>query len=336
MLDGSCSITVNDCQDCGEQEIGGIVGHVSKRSDEEVLIENCINMAKIEYKGSANSYIGGIVGSTVIPWGPRSPLTIMNCANYGNLSYSESSSKYIAIGGIISEPQGDNIINCLNAGNISVTGSTINLFIGGIVGTTNKTINNINRLTNCANVGTITNNFNSHQIGGIAGFLSNTEVSYCFWSDDDNYNFTGNGDAILNKTISSFNFQTLTLNANIHGNETVTSVLNEKVTGNSSYSNWFSNINSRKVSFTINGRPTPILSTTSKIILEPKAPEKDTKNIYNWYTNIGSVTPLSSYEITKKTQIFTGKQELTQFISMCGARLSIQSLLLHIQMALNQ
>ena len=301
VLDDSCSITVNDYHDCNEQEIGGIVGHVAKRSD-ETRIENCINMAKIEYNGGKSAFIGGIVGRSVKPGFSESPLKIVNCANYGTLTYSGPSSSYVVVGGIISETQGDNVINCLNAGDVNITNSPINLYVGGIIGI--STTDNQNIFTNCVNSGNITASTENGYVGGIIGSVSNAEVSYCFWSDIDDYDLAGNGSEVFDDNVSSFNYEAFILNNGSHTGKIVTSVLNEIVSANSNYSHWFSNMNGKNFSIKINGRSTPILKTTSKIILEPKTPDNDPKYVNKWYTDLDYATLIDSYNITEDMELY--------------------------------
>lgn len=106
---------------------GGIVSEA-----ENVIIQNCINMADISISGSSPIYAGGIVGRIM---GGENNI-IENCVNYGNIS------GFSRIGGIVGQVDlayaffKDNsltISRCINYGNLSSS-----FYVAGIVGAVTK------------------------------------------------------------------------------------------------------------------------------------------------------------------------------------------------------
>ncbi|WP_027726886.1 hypothetical protein [Treponema bryantii] len=113
--------TIRNCVNVGNiytkaDEIGGIVGEIAKAwgvsTTYPVLIENCINLGRIE-SHDYNRSIGGIVGNTNQSSYSESVI-IRNCKNKGELKTS-----YSTVGGIIANTDVKiDILNCCNNGNL--------------------------------------------------------------------------------------------------------------------------------------------------------------------------------------------------------------------------
>ena len=153
--------------------IGGIVGYV-----ENCNIYQCYNYGSIVHDSKKTS-IGGKIGGLV--YSVKSG-TIKNSNNYGDINSNANT-----VGGIISGINGkNNIEKCSNFGNVT------NKFvgdkyltdngIGGIIGECYGNGSNGSIVTNCTNLGNISEqNFNESSeysvVGGIVGFCNNSNIS---------------------------------------------------------------------------------------------------------------------------------------------------------------
>ncbi len=164
---GSIVGTYNSANDA---HFGGFVGYIYG----SFTLENCYNKATVSASGSNGytKYLGGLVGRAVYT------LTINNCYNEGAISYEGYNSSYI--GGLVGQGYGT-FTNVYNTGAISAictyTGTTRYVYVGGIVGVNNGTLN----ITNAYNTGSVlaqnsgsTNTNNRIYAGGIIGFREST------------------------------------------------------------------------------------------------------------------------------------------------------------------
>jgi len=188
-ISGSSSVdTINNCYNTGNISVsnsgnaGGIIGNSTLS-----VINNCHNRGDISAFSPLGSYVfsgrtGGIIG-----YGGS---TINDCYNLGIVSVSghgSFGSSYA--GGIIGDNVHSGIINnCYNMGNISVvasvTGSVLNVYSGGIIGSGSSPINN------CYNMGNISASSTTAALshtdssaayaGGIYGSSGNTTINNCY------------------------------------------------------------------------------------------------------------------------------------------------------------
>lgn len=134
---------------------------ISKLNENGIIKNLCIDNSYIEGKGIT----GAIVG--------KSNGTISNCINKSIII-----SQGKLCGGICGYSLGGNISNCINYGKI-----TGNAQLGGIVGDSQGTENNIVSVSNCINYGEVSEKYNKDQcglIGGIVGYNAiYSEISNC-------------------------------------------------------------------------------------------------------------------------------------------------------------
>ncbi len=148
--------------------VGGVVGHANNA---DILIENCVNSADLEFGAQNGKYImyGGIVGCS------HKGATVDGCQNLGavkfNQSIAETGGNYMMIAGIAGALYTGSIVrNSVNKGEVSSNRMQVSR-IGGIVGTLNsKGI--IEGNTNDGNVIIKQDyaNANWQAAGGICGF----------------------------------------------------------------------------------------------------------------------------------------------------------------------
>lgn len=131
-------------------------------------VENCVNYATITYnkEGTSSSdywAFGGIVGKN------SSQATVINCANYGNIT-----APYVA-GGISGNNRVNSEINgCINYGNVDVvessgSGNDSYIVAGGIVA--RNSFKEKGTVKNCVNAGRITCTVTKSYVGGIVGII---------------------------------------------------------------------------------------------------------------------------------------------------------------------
>ena len=189
VMDSSCSV-VSSSKSRQDGYIGGIIGYCDP-SKNLCIIENTVNMGNITFNRSTenntNAFIGGIAGRL---YSSSRDITVKNCANYGYVAHIGSNGPTY-IGGIIGHSQGASVtpvsvLNCLNYG--SLTNNNIESSskrIGGIAGHTINT-----KIENCVSAGKIISNTPSESfIGGIVGFVQSTGTifTHCLWTSDVGY-----------------------------------------------------------------------------------------------------------------------------------------------------
>lgn len=115
--------------------VGGVVGHANNA---DILIENCVNSADLEFGAQNGKYImyGGIVGCS------HKGATVDGCQNLGavkfNQSIAETGGTYMMIAGIAGALYTGSIVrNSVNKGEVSSNRMQVSR-IGGIVGTLNS------------------------------------------------------------------------------------------------------------------------------------------------------------------------------------------------------
>lgn len=203
---GRFANTISSCAFTGSvsaaQSAGGIFG-IS--IDGDVLVSDCANYGDV----TASSHAGGIGGYTRIP--NYKDLLITRCYNAGHITSSAAAGIICYVG---SEHSGIrnkyyDVTYCGNGGTITGTGgsdssvggivSTMNNFmavislctnngpvsggkqyaIGGIVGDFGRRSDqNFGRITRCANTATVTATSSSTHVGGVAGHLHSSDLTY--------------------------------------------------------------------------------------------------------------------------------------------------------------
>ncbi len=135
---------------------GGIVGYAAEAS----VIQNCSNKGSV----SGMQYVGGICGQTT------STTYVKDCFNYGNV-YGRDRVGGVT-GGNFGIKDGISVDQCVNDGDVSADENNV----GGLSGYASKPV------SNCYNTGTVLGkkNDNTTGIGGIAGYVTNSQVTNCY------------------------------------------------------------------------------------------------------------------------------------------------------------
>ena len=219
--------------------IGGIIGiSIGKKA-----IENCTNSGNISSKRS----LGGIVGVAIGVAENKSGNVISNiksCKNTGELTAE------ITVGGIVGWNYGISsgneyyiITKCVNTGTITNTSSGDNYHkiegkiekvsvasLGGIIGWSTKT-----KILECNNSGIVksTCKVENNGVGGIAGFVANSEVSKCsnFNRIDGGSNSTGVG-GIVGFGCRNININKCVNKSKVKGQNCIGGILGWVVQGN--------------------------------------------------------------------------------------------------------
>lgn len=232
VFDNSCLLT-NSYSCASANYFGSIFGYCSSIYN-KCTIENSVNMGSITFGTSENEisslFIGGFAGHI-------STMTyntyIENCVNYGSITYSGTSSN-IYIGGIIGYSFGDMdsynaIQNSLNYGTISHTGTTTSMLnFGGISGS-----NQYTDFYNCLSAGKmiISNPAKNVRKGCIAGSISSgVDIRYCYFTSTTGVSSLYGSlspDSTTGSTTSSISESTAMRN------------LNTKITSTNGWTNWF-------------------------------------------------------------------------------------------------
>lgn len=143
----------------------GLFGSVNEGSVSDITVYGDITV-----KNSA-SHIGGVVG--YINFG-----SVKNVVSYVNINNDKYGSEVKHAGGIIGSVGNDktDIEKCMYYGNIHLNNSSD--CIGGVIAYSNGGA----RVKNCANLGTVTATQNGAYVGGILGYLNNTNptIEYCY------------------------------------------------------------------------------------------------------------------------------------------------------------
>jgi len=156
---------------------GNVVGTI----EDKAIVEKCSNSASIIYSISSGFkpiYVGGIAGNV----GETS--TISNCSNIGKFDYKNSNylGNLLFVGGVAGNTNGT-IQNCNNSGELLSLGN-----VGGIAGISNGLI------VNCSNSGIIDSLLNA---AGIAAVLDgNSTIKQCYNTGKINVNGYDNRDFV--------------------------------------------------------------------------------------------------------------------------------------------
>ena len=147
--------------------IGGVIGAMTDKGNNCEII-NCYNTGKIQgNSGSVDSKsIGGVIGLL-------KSASLSNCYNIGEvIGVKEGNiiSDAFRIGGIVgSQSNNSQIDNVYNIGNVVVKNGSQDIRVGGIIGGTNRDVDNVNT-NNGYNIGKISApEIKNEQLGGIAG-----------------------------------------------------------------------------------------------------------------------------------------------------------------------
>ena len=279
VLDSSCSITnTYSSTSSSDPYIGGIIGYCYG-SNGVCNLENNVNMASVTFSGKAGDdlWLGGIVGYLS---SSSHESTVKNCVNYGSIVKSGTTGYWSYIGGIVGHTTGsyyNYIYNCLNYGSITHSGPTAReLRLGGIVGYSQYTY-----IENCVSAGKITSLNNLTFIGSIVGrVISDTYISYCYHSDElSGFAVYGTGTPSSASYVSRYNSTTFNLAQTVSTEGYSGTSLIDILNANSDYytlrdySHWLLNKGSNTVSFTINGRTSPIKMNYQIILLPSLASE---------------------------------------------------------------
>ena len=313
ILDDSCSIKSDFVDPENEHILGGIIGYCVSSND-QCLIENSINMAKIIFSGNIDNYLffGGIFGYF---YSNNFNIRVSNCANYGQIINSGKSLDSI-IGGIAGFATGSSseiyVQNSLNYGPISCGNETVKnrLFMGGILGYTEFA-----RIENCVSGGEMIFSKNSSifsYVGSIVGFAVNdTHTSHSYFSDElgalEIY-----GGVNYNPTVfecSSYNSTTFKLSQAVSiGNRTeinLVNALNALVDcyDISRYSRWVLNKDGKNALFAINNKSNPI-NLKYTVILFPSLAKEGDLIFDGWYTDPGCSSLFTANEIADDVKIY--------------------------------
>ena len=211
VIDESCSFV--DSFNTDFPHIGGIIGYCLSEYG-SCLIENCVNMGSMSFKGNAtgNVFIGGFAGAVT----STLYLSIFkNCVNYGSLTHSGAGDYWIEMGGIAGITQGSaassnvSVQNCLNYGAITSTGTSVTLVMGGVVGNSFYSY-----FENCISSGKVSANKVSNFISNIVGYVTEyTEITHCYWTGntgmDKAYGYNASGITVTESSLAPMDKTTL-------------------------------------------------------------------------------------------------------------------------------
>ena len=113
--------------------LGGIAGRVYSSSIHNITMKNCANYGDVTYSGtSKHSHIGGILGNSDVS--SSNKVFICNSLNYGTITHSGTILNSLYLGGISGYASCSIIENCVSSGKITSTGTEKYNYTGGIVG----------------------------------------------------------------------------------------------------------------------------------------------------------------------------------------------------------
>ena len=147
--------------DKDDESIGGSLGGIVGGG---ININKCYNAGNIIFDAGNNGFgVGGICGSSTLKGG-----TIKNCYNLAKIEgRTKATKREVYIGGIVGASQSSNVLCCYNSGNI--VGKGTNLMIAGIVARQSK--NDIT-ISNVFNMGKIDiEDDECYFAGGIIGYV---------------------------------------------------------------------------------------------------------------------------------------------------------------------
>lgn len=287
VLDYSCSITSS--YSGYSINLGGIIGECYAY-DGNCNIESNINMANLSYSGDniIVTYFGGIAGA--ISSSADYSITVKNCANYGSITHSGTSDN-IYIGGIVGTSSNTNykyIQNCVNYGTITHSGYSSDCrYIGGIVGNVGYSC-----VENCLSAGKIfvNNEPQTNYVGSIVGYASyDSSIMYCFWTSDvdvDKY-----GDGALVSMIG-------TPTSPVTVSDAVIALNNQTAHANTTWNRWLYNKNNATVSFTVCNSINcdRNISLSSQAILSPDLAGSNESAFSGWYSDDLLTSPFAQNE----------------------------------------
>ena len=312
VMDSSCSFT-SSYKLSTNNYLGGFIGYCYSYAN-KCAIENCANMANINYNGemrSGEEYLGGIAGNLYYA---IHEMLVKNCANYGSIVHSGTSGLPY-IGGIVGFLRGSSsqiikIQNCLNYGTLSSNNTGYwSQWIGGITGGLDYSI-----AENCVNLGLFFTNNSGSSVGDISGRVSSSQISYCYWDKDSNDGVLGYIRSGSLSRGSGFDPTTFELNESISlGSYTGKNLLGALNAYTDYYylndfSHWALNKNGNTASFTTTGVSSYSFALNSKIILLPSLSSEGKLWFDGWYTDASCKSLLTSFEFIINKELY-GKWE---------------------------
>ena len=298
--------------------VGGLAAYC-----EYCTLKNNINAVPISVDSyiEENTFVGGIVGCVDEGGG-----TFINCANYGQITYSGSTSAYAEIGGIIGFGESVEIANCLNYGTIYFSSDSANI-VGGIASSLFNS-----DIKNCVNTGTLPLKLTT---SGIVSIISETTMENCYW--DGTNNCSGYILAFASTVSKSYSFDqdTLTLSRKTSvGGYTGFSLVEAlngcaRMNALKGYSYWLSNKQACDIFFVINEK---MINTTfpARISFLFSFLTEGENVFYGWYTDETCTTQLMSYEISQNTTLYgkltTDSNTYTIFFDARGGTLTTSSI----------
>lgn len=171
----------------------GLVCHC-RAAKRACVVENNVNMARITFTGtattgSADAYVGGIVGKLTAVAGTGHAARVANCANYGLVSHTGSIKGAAYIGGIVGDADGGGdtaVVRVLNSASYGpVTnaptgaGEQRNEYVGGVAGEARHAA-----FENCLAAAPINDTAPAGETAGcVAGNVgAGVAVTHCFWT----------------------------------------------------------------------------------------------------------------------------------------------------------
>lgn len=297
--------------------MGGIIGLCSAKRG-SCNIENCVNMAPVNFWGTAstNMYMGGISG--YIYSSSNYTSVTKNCANYGLLTQTGKTT-YTYMGGISGRFDGYSetskrmiVQNCVNTAIIAGLGTTTGwLFLGGICGHGYYV-----EVSSCLNSGNIAAGTTSDHIGNIVGKNYESTITHCFWNDGSKYNVYGtNYNGVVSQSMS-YSESTYKLNESVTIGRYSGDNLMDTLNAISSYytlldySHWVLNSNEKPISFFVNNRRMSY-ELSAKIVLLPNLAIDGFLWFDGWYTDSGCTTPLVDSTLYAATNLYSKYKENT-------------------------
>ena len=169
-------VTVEKCTNeatvIGPCNVGGIIGIVAHSGTSAVTVVDCVNRGTFT---CAYGNLGGIIGRGRMTNAAAPALTVLNCTNYADITYTSTDrARCGGIAGYLRINQGSvHIEGCANYGNLdaqnNASSSTHYVSLGGIVGRSEvqSHISAGMDVINCYNKGSI---LSSRYAGGITGY----------------------------------------------------------------------------------------------------------------------------------------------------------------------
>ena len=289
---------------------GGIIGACDASSG-NCNIKNNVNLARVTFQGETtteSAYAAGIVGECTQG---SFVCNIKNNANYATIEVFGHSNTYVTLGGINGLCYGTstktkcNVHNNVNFGLVAYRGGNADTIrIGGISGYAWR----FNDIQNCVNAGSIVTARSSAYIGAVVGFMENSAITHCYWTDAITYNSFGSQTGSLASETVAYN-SGLTLKCTVtvgkyKGNSLVPTLnAYADLQTKEDCSKWTANANKQKMSFVVNGRNMGFMAAAPVVLLPNLAPEGSTK-FYGWYTDAACSKLFTTYTISSDTTLY--------------------------------